>query len=112
MGRTVVKNLCALILLVMVSPLYAEDSSDAFEAATKKIRAEMPVNIVLDSVKIDGPGLVIEGRAVSNPDVAAFLRFLDEKIGRPDLQRVQRVDDSSVFMVIVKKLKEPQPETH
>ena len=61
----------------------AEDSSDAFEAATKKIRAEMPVNIVLDSVKIDGPGLVIEGRAVSNPDVAAFLRFLEEKIGRP-----------------------------
>ena len=94
------KTIAALALLLATQGVLLADSH-----WSTLVRDVAPASIEITALEEKDDAIVIEGKAPSNPDVAAYLKILDDKIGSPELQYVKRDGNISLFSIKVKKPK-------
>ncbi|MEM7280426.1 MAG: PilN domain-containing protein [Pseudomonadota bacterium] len=95
------KNLPSVMVLCLLlfglSLSHATDTTTV-AAAVKRIA---PANVSIDAVESEGKKFVIRGTAASNQDVSKLMRALAEELGTPNLEKVQRQNDKSHFVLSI-----------
>jgi len=99
------RHIFSILLVVLMQWAWAAEPSSAIEEATAKIHSDVPAGVTIASIDPDGDGLEIRGTANANSDVATLMRYLDKEVGSPELQSLHRQDNTSTFVLTVKKLK-------
>lgn len=99
------RHIFSILLVVLTQLVWATEPASVVEAATTKIHSNVPAGVTIASIEPDADGLEIRGTANANSDVATLMRYLDKEIGSPELQSLHRQDNTSTFVLRVKKLK-------
>ena len=99
------KFLLSISLFVWMQLACAAEPASAMEEATAKIHSNVPAGVTIASIDPDGDGLEIRGTANANSDVATLMRYLHKEVGSPELQSLHRQDNTSTFVLTLKKLK-------
>ncbi len=89
------------VLLLMLSTMAL---AEKLEDVAAKIRNASPAYVTIASVEHKDGALLVSGNTSSPKNVALFMRYLDDEIGAPELNKMTTDDGNTTFNVTVKAL--------